>query len=333
MYQSITNAGRLQDGLVPSDKSDRNENKSNRGGVFFSPSGVLLRPDWKSDDEVCYAKITVSADLIKVSVPQVKNRGKDAPASSGGVRKAITEFSRKSRKRLLERMCEIRDVDGGFFVTLTYPDKFPRSPHRWKRDVASFRKRFIRRYPNGGGIWRIEFKQRKSGENVQAIAPHWHIPVFGVTDSELEFRMWLREAWYEIVGSGDRRHLLAGTRADRIKNRRHAIAYASKYAAKENDDFYLMREDRRAQVGRFWAAFGNLDTSPVLETWLNYNQYVEYKRLVVKWMKSRKRKYARRLARQADNRGFSAFGLGGLSSEVWHTVWESAAIRMLAAAT
>ena len=34
----------------------------------------------------------------------------------------------------------------------------------------------------------------------------------------MHFRRWLERIWFEVVGSGDEKHLLAGTSADLIKS-------------------------------------------------------------------------------------------------------------------
>ena len=52
-----------------------------------------------------------------------------------------------------------------------------------------------------------------------------------------DLRAWLSLAWYECVGSGDVKHLAAGTQVQAAKGARQVKAYASKlYAAKDTDD-------------------------------------------------------------------------------------------------
>jgi hypothetical protein len=61
---------------------------------------------------------------------------------------------------------------------------------------------------------------------------------------------WLASAWYEIVGSGDEKHLRAGTEVRRVRRFRSVIAYASKYLAKEQGP-----DEARAD-GRMWGIVG-----------------------------------------------------------------------------
>ncbi|MGA3145275.1 MAG: hypothetical protein ABSF10_19925 [Verrucomicrobiota bacterium] len=60
------------------------------------------------------------------------------------------------------------------FVTLTYPDDFPVTPERWRRDLAALWRRIKRQWPEAAAIWKKEFKRRKSGVNAGKVAPHYH---------------------------------------------------------------------------------------------------------------------------------------------------------------
>ena len=254
------------------------------------------------------AKIELYADMLRVSVSRPETPNKQYTA-----RGSVTSFSRRSRHRMLTRLSQLRNVQNGWFVTLTFPDVFPENPRHAKQAVANLRKRIARQYPGAGGIWRLEFKERKTGTRAGKIAPHFHLLLFGIVTTSLEFRTWLRKAWFEVVGSRDMRHLYAGTQADEIKNRRHAMAYASKYAAKDNDDTDRLPAAQKGHVGRFWGMFGEIDVTPSVVTMLDEYQFVEMRRMVARWMKSRGRRYTRAVARGSTRAGFVAFGLGDSS--------------------
>ena len=55
--------------------------------------------------------------------------------------------------------------------------------------------------------------------------------------------------WYEVVGSGDEKHLLAGTRVEFVRHRSGIMAYTSKYFMKP---CALAEWD---YVGRYWGVF------------------------------------------------------------------------------
>jgi hypothetical protein len=61
---------------------------------------------------------------------------------------------------------------------------------------------------------------------------------------------WVARAWYEVVGTGNRAHLQAGTEVRRVVSFKEAFSYAAKYAAKIPDDETTDTE------GRVWGIYG-----------------------------------------------------------------------------
>ncbi len=92
----------------------------------------------------------------------------------------ISEFTAASRRRMMELMAKVQQTTVPFFVTLTYPDEFPLYREDYKRHLETFFDRLQRRWPGASVIWKLEFKERKSGENKGKIAPHYHLFVYGV---------------------------------------------------------------------------------------------------------------------------------------------------------
>src|SRR5262245_28394097 len=127
----------------------------------------------------------------------------------GGQRGTIRGFSRASRRRMLRWVQTIdREMSGmPLFVTLTYPGDWPGDPRRWKRDLDAWLKRLRRAQPAAWAVWRLEPQRRG--------APHYHLLVFGVDCLPIE---WLSRTWFEVVGSGDLRHLVAGTQVQRVRS-------------------------------------------------------------------------------------------------------------------
>jgi len=119
------------------------------------------------------------------------------------------------------------------FVTMTYPDVFPEELGKWKRDIDVFGKRLARRHGQAGFLWRIEFKERKSGSSAGKIAPHFHLLVYGAGYRDL--LQWIPGAWWAVVGSGNEDHLRAGTRVERVHSWGGIMRYVGKYIAKEED--------------------------------------------------------------------------------------------------
>lgn len=188
---------------------------------------------------VAKATFWLGASLIKT------DRGREpGQAAGGGIRGKIKVFSPASRRRLQYLVSSVRRDVPVYFVTLTYPDNFPADPAKWKRDVDTFRKRFKRK--GWGAVWKIEFKQRKSGVNVGKVAPHFHLLVYGA--DYLDLFHWCANAWYDVVGSGDPKHRSAGTRVEYIKTVNGSRKYISKYVGKDEQDLDFECET----IGRFW---------------------------------------------------------------------------------
>lgn len=244
------------------------------------------------------------------------HRDKSYPNLGGGIRAPITTFSRKSRGKLLLRMAQLHDCDRGHFITLTYPGQYPDDPLIFKRDLAVWVKRLRRKYPTARGIWRLEFQRRG--------APHYHLLVFGIDETVGNLREWCALTWYQVVGSGDTRHLRAGIRVDKIENRAHAMRYAAKYCAKDGG------QDLKGDYGRRWGHFGACDFSPISQTSLTWGQYAGIQRSILSWLnsrtdtKGRKLRSAQRTKKRNGgiqrNKSWTLFGLGFESQTARHKI-------------
>lgn len=222
-------------------------------------------------------------------------------------RGAITAFSRKSRKRLLDLaasfdLAQVLAKRPVIFITLTYGQNWPDAKTA-KKHLDNFKKRIARFAPEASGIWRLEFQKRG--------APHFHFILFNMPYLPKDV---LAEAWGEIVGrefwdtSGD---LIKEpfTRIEALKTPRRAFYYLSKYVAKLPEEAVL--EDERSEddsgfntvpyftaeewIGRFWGIL-NRDTLPfaeLLETVSDCDETVEraffqFRRLMAKKWKAAK---------------------------------------------
>jgi len=214
-----------------------------------------------TDAPVFRMDVASGATLVKLRGP-----GNGPPQGGGGKRGEVCGFSRASRKRLLDELNSV-PVDvlaDALFITLTLPDA---ALEQWqekrkargkfggwalgvpesKRARDRFVKRLRRAWPKCGGVWRMERVPRLSGSFVGELVPHYHLLVFNIPWMEYG---WLASAWYECVGSGDERHLRAGTSVQRVRSRRGALSYAAKYMGKNE-----IASD--AHTGRMWASFGD----------------------------------------------------------------------------
>lgn len=197
----------------------------------------------------------------------------DAGNGARGKRSLVTEFSRSSRLRLLQKMATIKPSKDfkAVFLTLTYGQRFP-SPREAKRHLDSFLKRIARRYEKVSAFWRFDFQKRG--------APHFHLLLFGLPFLAKEtVKTW----WGEIIGRDYwdySRNIVEPpfTRIEFVRSHKQASSYVSKYVAKRegsgfNIGSYLTVEgkfihpltgEECGSIGRWWGVF-NAEALPLAD--------------------------------------------------------------------
>lgn len=248
------------------------------GSVFGLVSNHISRRDHPRE---IYARCLCYSGGIKL-----KRHALSAVHPPLACRGIIKGFSKGSRRRMCERLMSldwdllmptIGGINYGAFITLTYPDNFSDDREKWKRDLEVLTKRLDRNYPNTRFKWKLELKKRKSGENKGKLAPHFHLLAYNENGLNLvEFRIWLSQAWYEVVGSTDIKHLSAGTQ---VKPLYGTVAKLMNYCAK-----YLGKDfETDFETGRCWGEHGDM---PCGEIYSFDIDYIEFCRRVRRWGKS-----------------------------------------------
>lgn len=160
-----------------------------------------------------------------------------------------------------------------YFLTLTYPSEYPKAWQVWKAHLQAFRRRLGRAFPFEWCIWKMEPQKRG--------APHFHLAVYFPSSLETGvMRSWLSRAWFEVVGSGDERHLRSGTGAQVVynTNTNRLMHYLAKYMGK------AWASD--TETGRVWGVWGDLPQveleQVVFHTWL---AWVQFQRRLRRWGK------------------------------------------------
>lgn len=221
--------------------------------------------------------VALGASFVKVEPDTSKRQNIRSSVSRRG---EVSGFSRKSRRRLLNLVNQIKrkSLESALFITLTYPSEYP-DVEDAKTHLDTFVKRLKRRSNGCSVIWRIELQKRG--------APHFHLIVLGV---RFVSKDWLSQAWYEIVGSGDLRHLRAGTNVSRVRHFRQMISYASKYVAKLGEDDI---------PGRQWGVYGrNCLPITLVKIELDHSQFFSLKRQIRAMISRRMRSIRRILGNQ-----------------------------------
>jgi len=210
------------------------------------------------------------------SLATVKRERRANTMVGGGMRGAVTEFSRASARRLKRTIAKIRSDRLPYFVTLTYADTYQyfEDPVMWKNDLKRFAQRFGRKYDGGSFVWRLEMVDRKSGQHVGEVRPHFHMLVYGIHDNEyLSFREFVASAWYDITNSGVESHIR--TKVEKIRSRNGVQSYAAKGMSKVlAGEVAKFSQSIGANVGRWWGVYfrGDVPWSEMFDTVLTDQQ-------------------------------------------------------------
>lgn len=152
-----------------------------------------------------------------------------APIKRGKIKK----FSFGSQKRLkfiLRNTINSMSYEAG----LTYPNEFPTDGLIIKSHFHKLRMRL--NYYGYRNIWILEFQGRG--------APHFHM----LLDKEIKEEV-LAKMWFDIVKSGDIKHLKRGVHVEPIRNIDAMSKYFSTYLSKQDQKLVPLEFQN---VGRFW---------------------------------------------------------------------------------
>ena len=172
----------------------------------------------------------------------LRNPSAEGRSIPPGERGDIVEFSRQSRKRLMQLFASIDESavrSTAVFLTLTYHLDWPDSPGGCRAQLRLFLKAFQFKFPQTAQIWRLEFQQRG--------APHYHILAVGVSFVDKD---WVTATWGRIAHGTSIYHGLMATNTVQIDNWYHACAYVSKEIAK------VKQQSWGEKVGRYWGVEG-----------------------------------------------------------------------------
>lgn len=229
----------------------------------------------------------------------------EAPAA-----RVITEFSHRAKLRMMQYIASVdwaahrQDDELLLFLDLTYPDDW-RVCAPTPRDAHAHLKAFIERFRRATGlpmrdVWVREFQERE--------APHFHLLCLWPKTIKGELsRTWLSRTWYEVVGSGDVKHLRAGTRINYKEALRGAVdpkraaAYFAGYCEKNKLYQHQAPEDWRnpnGSAGGFWGHHGL--TKATAQVPVTEGDDIELRRLARRMIRAQKRTVPRRVARNIE---------------------------------
>lgn len=161
-----------------------------------------------------------------------------------------------------------------YFITLTYPKKYPKEREEYKSDLDTFLKRLKRSYGNLEYLWRLEAQRRG--------APHYHLLVYFEKKVHVKQLIeWVSKNWYEVAQRKWKikceEHRERGTNCRYVKQYRQVMYYISKYMAKE-DDTKLKNQGRYWGASRGWEDF-------IAEDKLQGRELIVFRRLLSNYLK------------------------------------------------
>jgi hypothetical protein len=184
-----------------------------------------------------FLKISVGASIVRLKLVMASKGG------GGGVRGAITKFSRQSRKRMIDTLHEYV-FEEGVLVTMTYPGSYPTSAGVYKRHLQSFRKWLDVETVHAVAFWRLEFQDRG--------AAHFHVFVTGVRYVDARAAS---KKWDEIIGAEKKEGGSNGVDVKPVRSGegvRNVGAYVSKYISK---DVSSDEGEKLNYPGRYWGVW------------------------------------------------------------------------------
>jgi len=217
---------------------------------------------FKRDVQVNFSSINYS-DFVSPEEEQKRMNRK---------RGKIKKFSKRSARRLRHLIRNTEDK-WKVFITLTYPEDYPSNGRETKVHLNSFLQYLRGRKTKS--IWVLEFQSRG--------APHYHLLASNQVAKEE-----IAERWYKIVGSGDEKHLRAGTRVESIRSKGHLYGYVSTYIRKSGQK---QVPDGYEEVGRFWGSSRDILIWEAFERIGHFYELVWSIKLIRNWHRAHLRRF------------------------------------------
>lgn len=242
--------------ISPLEDDSGNENQSYGRKARFIEDGNMVIEIWSN-----HVKIKRQSSVVQASA----KRGE------------VLGFSSKASRRFrwaIENTPQLLS-EGALFVSLTYPSVYPKDGREVKRHLDTFGKRCTR--AKAFFAWVLEYQSRG--------APHFHLLARFPDEWKLpQIREWVALNWFEVVASGDEKHLQAGTSVEVARNRNGVGFYLSGYLGKESQK--TIPEDVTLP-GRMWGMIGCRPPKPkVLVFRAGDSAGIRLARLIRRWASS-----------------------------------------------
>lgn len=203
----------------------------------------------------------------------------------GGIRKAITVWSARSRLRLMKTLARVTwtSLPPPVWVTLTYHCPAGDWPPHAYVDLHQWLTAVQRLYGEVNYIWRYERQQRG--------APHFHVILWPPSRSQrfqgAAYRIQLAHLWHTLADPHSRAHALYGAHIEPLKSYRQASRYVAKYVSKES------RENPADAGKRRWGRSHRLPLTPSIDYECSPEVVLRLRRLLRRFVHATARDRAR----------------------------------------
>ena len=224
----------------------------------------------------------------------------------------IKGFSRAARRRMLAQVAKMGKAVP-IFLTVTYPNVWPRDPELWKTHLTKFLKRLLRLDPELAGLWRLEPQDRG--------APHYHFLIYREGKRPFVCKDWIAKNWSEVLGeyaSSD--GLLAGTRIESIDSFRGAAFYCSKYCAKLPKG--ETHSEEWASAKKLWGVFNKSKLPEAKQHEMVLHSPMEQKAILFTMRDRFKKAFLSKLAKDNEKKGYNASDAMGMAIHEWKELKE-----------
>jgi hypothetical protein len=205
---------------------------------------------------------------------EIKKRGVIKKYSFGASRRCILFF--RNTRHLME-----------YTIGLTYPNSFPMDGLLVKKQLHKFLGWL--RYHGYRYLWVLEFQIRH--------APHFHFLIDKYIDEEK-----VRKYWYELVNSGDTKHLKRGAKVEPIRSKGGVAHYMTGYLEKDKQKVVPPEYQK---VGRFWGHSDGLLEENKMKIYGSYDDIKKLKndlKIAKQFERAQKRLWRRRDKARGINR-------------------------------
>lgn len=220
-------------------------------------------------------EVRIYEHSVEVERPKPEDWTPPAPPEKRG---EVTEFSRKSRRRLIQKMMKVESsrLSDPVFLTLTWHEEWEADHDLVQSQLNAFLQAVRRKWDDYEYIWRLEFQKRG--------APHIHMILWRSAGSKPldanDVEEWASEVWHRITEEPSAHHEEYGADCRQIDSWREASAYVSKYCAKIED------RPEVEYTGRRWAASQSLPTDPVSSYVADLPYIHQLRRILRRWISS-----------------------------------------------